>query len=33
MTVRLRWNEDKFRSALLKFLGPQGMEIYGGDQA
>ena len=29
MTVHLRWNEDKFRSALLKFLGPQGMEVYG----
>ena len=29
MTVRLRWNEDKFRAALLKFLGPQGMEVYG----
>ena len=29
MPVRLRWNEDKFRAALLKFLGPQGMEVYG----
>jgi neutral ceramidase len=29
LTVRLRWNEDKFRAALLKFLGPEGMEIYG----
>lgn len=29
MTVRLRWNEAKFRAALLKFLGPQGMEVYG----
>jgi hypothetical protein len=29
ITVRLRWNEDKFRAALLKFLGPQGMEVYG----
>jgi neutral ceramidase len=29
MTVRLRWNEDKFRAALIKFLGPKGMEVYG----
>jgi neutral ceramidase len=29
LTVRLRWNEVKFRGALIKFLGPQGMEIYG----
>jgi hypothetical protein len=29
ITVRLRWNMDKFRAALLKFLGPDGMEIYG----
>jgi Neutral/alkaline non-lysosomal ceramidase, N-terminal len=29
LTVRLRWNIDKFRAALLKFLGPQGMEVYG----
>ncbi len=29
ITVRLRWHEDKFRAALLKFLGPQGMEVYG----
>lgn len=28
-TVRLRWDIDKFRAALLKFLGPQGMEVYG----
>jgi len=29
ITVRLRWDVDKFRAALLKFLGPDGMEIYG----
>ena len=29
ITARLRWNVDKFRAALLKFLGPEGMEIYG----
>ena len=29
MTVRLRWNEDKFRAALIKFLGPEGMKVYG----
>jgi hypothetical protein len=29
ITVRLRWDIDKFRAALLKFLGPEGMEIYG----
>ncbi len=29
LTVQLRWNADKFRAALLKFLGPDGMEIYG----
>jgi neutral ceramidase len=29
MTVRLRWDVEKFRAALLKFLGPDGMEIYG----
>ena len=29
LTVRLRWDIDKFRAALLKFLGPDGMEIYG----
>ena len=27
--VRLRWDIGKFRAALLKFLGPDGMEIYG----
>jgi hypothetical protein len=29
ITVRLRWDIGKFRAALLKFLGPDGMEIYG----
>src|SRR5208337_1810255 len=29
ITVRLRWDVDKFRAALLRFLGPDGMEIYG----
>jgi hypothetical protein len=29
ITVRLRWDVDKFRAALLKFLGPEGMEVYG----
>jgi hypothetical protein len=29
LTVRLRWDAEKFRAALLKFLGPEGMEIYG----
>jgi hypothetical protein len=29
ITVRLRWNVEKFRAALLKFLGPDGMEVYG----
>ena len=29
ITVGLRWNIEKFRAALLKFLGPDGMEIYG----
>lgn len=29
MTLRLRWEAGKFRAALLKFLGPQGMEVYG----
>lgn len=29
LTVRLRWDIDKFRAALVKFLGPDGMEIYG----
>jgi hypothetical protein len=30
MTVRLRWNEQKFRAALVKFLGPKAIEEYGG---
>jgi hypothetical protein len=29
MTVRLRWNPEKFREALIKFLGPDGFEAYG----
>jgi len=29
ITVRLRWDIDKFRAALQKFLGPDGLEIYG----
>src|ERR1039458_144190 len=29
LTVRLRWNVEMFRAALLNFLGPDGMEIYG----
>jgi hypothetical protein len=29
LTLRLRWDADKFRAALLKFLGPKGMEVYG----
>jgi neutral/alkaline ceramidase-like enzyme len=29
MTVRLRWSPENFRKALVKFLGPQGMETYG----
>jgi neutral ceramidase len=29
--VRLRWDADKFRAALMKFLGPQGMDTYGAD--
>ncbi len=29
ITVRLRWDIEKFRAALMKFLGPDGMEIYG----
>ena len=27
--VKLRWDVDKFRAALVKFLGPQGMDTYG----
>lgn len=29
ITARLRWKEDQFRAALLKFLGPEGLETYG----
>jgi neutral ceramidase len=29
ITVHLRWDIDKFRAALEKFLGPDGLEIYG----
>jgi hypothetical protein len=29
LTLRLRWDEEKFRAALLKFLGPDGMDVYG----
>ncbi len=29
ITVRLRWDIDKFRAALEKFLGPGGIEAYG----
>jgi len=29
LTVKLRWDLEKFRAALLKFLGPDGMEVYG----
>ncbi|HVN05420.1 MAG TPA: neutral/alkaline non-lysosomal ceramidase N-terminal domain-containing protein [Bryobacteraceae bacterium] len=29
LTVRLRWDLEKFRAALVKFLGPDGMEVYG----
>jgi len=29
LPVHLRWDVEKFRAALLKFLGPQGMDIYG----
>ena len=29
LTVRLRWDIDKFRAALEKFLGPGGLETYG----
>ncbi len=29
ITVRLRWDAAKFRAALEKFLGPDGMEVYG----
>ena len=29
MPVRLRWNQDRFREALVKFLGPNVLEEYG----
>lgn len=29
LTAKLRWNEQKFREALLRFLGPKGFEVYG----
>jgi len=29
LTARLRWDRDKFRAALEKFLGPDGLEVYG----
>ena len=29
LTLRLRWNEEKFRAALVKFLGPQAMNVDG----
>ncbi len=29
LPVHLRWDVEKFRAALLKFLGPQGMDTYG----
>jgi len=29
ITARLRWDVDKFRAALVKFLGPDGMAVYG----
>jgi neutral ceramidase len=29
LTVHLRWDAEKFRAALMKFLGPQVMEEYG----
>ncbi len=29
LKFRLRWNPEKFKAALIKFLGPQGPEIYG----
>ncbi len=28
-TFRLRWNPERFKAALEKFLGPQGIELYG----
>lgn len=29
--VRLRWDAEKFHAALVKFLGPQGIETYGAE--
>ena len=29
LTVHLRWDIGKFRAALEKFLGPDGLEVYG----
>jgi neutral ceramidase len=29
--VKLRWDADKFHAALVKFLGPQGMDTYGAE--
>ncbi len=29
LTFRLRWNPERFRAALEKFLGPKGIELYG----
>jgi neutral ceramidase len=29
MNVRLRWNEEKFRAALVKFMGPKALDEYG----
>jgi hypothetical protein len=29
LTVHLRWDAEKFRAALFKFLGPEGIELYG----
>jgi hypothetical protein len=28
-TFHLRWNPERFKAALEKFLGPQGIELYG----
>lgn len=29
LKFRLRWNPEKFKAALVKFLGPKGIELYG----
>jgi neutral ceramidase len=29
MKFRLRWNPERFKAALVKFLGPKGIELYG----